>query len=183
VRAGRLPEERVAEAAARVAAVCRWAAPTDAGAGNGSVGLDAARRALESSAAVAAAGPVLVLELVPEANIAAGEARHGLGDLLPDAVTVQLREAPRDLAALIAQHDRRRLVLVVRDAARHPWQQVTVAAAAALRPDAIVVETGIPGPGLGGQPSIVTHGAGRASFVAAAEALGAGPSVFPLPMT
>ena len=171
VRSGRLAEERVAEAAERVAAVCRWASPTDAGAADRSVGAEAARRALELSGDVAVDGPILVLELVPEANIAAGEALHGLADLLPDAVAVQLREAPVDLAALLAQHDGRRLVLVARDAARHPWQQATVAAGAALRPDAIVVETGIPGRFPDGVASIVTYGAGRANLAAAAEAL------------
>jgi beta-N-acetylhexosaminidase len=171
VRSGRLAEERVADAAGRVEALCRWAAPTDAGAGNGSVGLEAARRALETSGDLAVGGPVLVLEFVPEANIAAGEAKHGLGDLLTDAVTLRLREAPRDLAALIAREQGRRLVLVLRDADRHPWQQATMAAAAALRPDAIVVETGIPGRGPGGLASIVTYGAGRANLAAAAEAL------------
>jgi beta-N-acetylhexosaminidase len=171
VRSGRLAEERVADAADRVAAVCRWAAPTDAGAGNGRVGLEAARRALEASGDVAVGGPVLVLELVPEANIAAGEALHGLADLLPDAAVVRLREAPSDVAALLEQHPGRRLVLVVRDAARHPWQRATVAAVAALRPDAIVVETGIPGRLQDGVASIVTHGAGRANLAAAAEAL------------
>jgi beta-N-acetylhexosaminidase len=176
VRAGRLQEERVAEAAERVAAVCRWASPTDAGAGNGSVGLDAARRALESSGSVTVAAPILVLELVPEANIAAGEAEHGLGDLLPGAVTLRFAAPPRDLAAVIAQYPDRRLVLVVRDAARHPWQQDIVAGAAALRPDAVVVETGIPG-GSNRLPSIVTYGAGRANLAAAAEALGGADSL------
>jgi beta-N-acetylhexosaminidase len=183
VRSGRLPEERLAEAAARVAAVCRWASPTDAGAGNDEVGLEAARRALEASGDLAGGGPFVVLELVPEANIAAGEAVHGLADLLPGAVTVRLREAPRDLAELVTEHEGRRLVLVARDAARHPWQQETVAAAAAIRPDAIVVETGIPRPGSDGLASIVTHGGGRANFAAAAEALGVGSSVFAPPMT
>jgi beta-N-acetylhexosaminidase len=171
VRAGRLAEERVAEAAERVAAVCRWASPTDGGAAGRSAGADAARRAREVSGSVAAGGPIVVLELVPEANIAAGEALHGLADLLPDAVAVQFREAPRDLAALLEQHDGRRLVLVVRDAARHPWQQVTVAAATSLRRDAIVVETGLPGRYSHGLASITTYGAGRANLAAAAEAL------------
>ena len=172
VRSGRLAEERVAEAAERVAAVCRRASPTAAGAAGREVGAEAARRALESSGEVAVAGPVLVVDLVPEANIAAGEALHGLADLLPDAVAVQLREAPRDLAALLAQHDGRRLVLVVRDAALHPWQQVTVAAATTLRPDAIVVETGLPGRYSIGSVSISTYGAGRVNLAAAAERLG-----------
>jgi beta-N-acetylhexosaminidase len=172
VRSGRLAEERLAEAATRVAALCRWASPTAAGAAGHNMGAEAARRAIESSGAVAlCGGPILVLELVPEANIAAGEALHGLADALPDSVAVQLREAPRDLAALLAEHEGRRLVLVARDASRHPWQEATVAAATALRPDVIVVETGIPGRPAVGIASIVTHGAGRANLAAAAEAL------------
>jgi beta-N-acetylhexosaminidase len=170
VRSGRLPEDRLAEAAERVAAVCRWASPTDRGAAGREAGAEAARRALVVSGEVAVAGPVLVLELVPEANIAAGEALHGLAELLPDAAAVQLREAPPDLGALLAQHAGRRLVLVVRDAARHAWQQETVAAAAALRPDVIVVETGLPGRRHDGVASIVTYGAGRANLAATAEA-------------
>jgi beta-N-acetylhexosaminidase len=173
VRTGRLAEERVAEAAGRVAALGRWASPTDVGAASRAAGAEAARRALRTSGAVTSAGPVLVLELVPEANIAAGEARHGLADVLPDAVGMRLEEAPRDLAALLSGHEGRRLVLVVRDAARHEWQRATVATATALRPDSIVVETGIPGSRPGVVASIVTHGAGRANLIAAAEALSA----------
>jgi len=171
VRSGRLGEERLAEAAERVAATCRWASPTDAGAAGREAGAEAARRALKVSSPVAVAGPVLVVELVPEANIAAGEALHGLGDLLPDAVTVQLRQAPPDLDVLLAQHEGRRLVLVVRDAARHAWQAATVAAAAALVSDVVVVETGLPGRMPAEVASIVTYGAGRANLAAAADAL------------
>jgi beta-N-acetylhexosaminidase len=171
VRSGRLAEERLAEAAGRVAALGRWTSRTDAAAPGRAVGAEAARRAVEVSGDVATTGPVLVLELVPEANIAAGEARHGLADVLPDAVAVRVQEAPRDLAALLAEHEGRRLVVVVRDAARHEWQQATVAGATALRRDAIVVETGIPGRRPQGVASIVTHGAGRANLAAAAEAL------------
>jgi beta-N-acetylhexosaminidase len=177
VLSGRLAEDRVAEAAARVTALCRWTSPTATGAADRTVGAEAARRALDVSGAVSVAGPVLVLELVPEANIAAGEALHGLADALPDALTVRLQAAPRDLASLLAEHEDRRLVLVVRDAARHAWQAKTVAAAAALRPNLVVVETGIPGR-REGAASLVTHGAGRANLVAAAEAL-AGVSFVP----
>ena len=46
-----------------------------------------------------------------------------------------------------------------------------MAAVATLRPDAIVVETGIPGRFPDGLASIVTYGAGRANLAAAAEAL------------
>ena len=83
---------------------------------------------------------------------------------------IQLREAPRDLAALLGEHAGRRVVVVARDAGRHAWQERTVAAIAALRPDLIVVETGLPS----GRPDagafIVTFGAGRANLEAMAAA-------------
>jgi beta-N-acetylhexosaminidase len=171
VRSGRLAEERLAEAAERVAALCRWASPTSAGAAGRSAGAEAARRALQLSGEAAAAGPILVLDLRPEANIAAGEATYGLADVAPDAVSVQLQEAPRDLAALLARHDGRRLVVVARDAGRHAWQEQALAEAAALRPDLVVVETGLPSGRPESWPTIFTFGAGRANLEAAAAVL------------
>ena len=170
VRSGRLTEERLAEAADRVAALGRWASPTSAGAAGREVGAEAARRALQVSGDVTIAGPILVLELIPEANIAAGEAEHRPGRRPPRC---RLGPAPRgagDLAAVLAEHDGRRLVVVTRDAARHAWQAETVAAAAALRPDLVVVETGIPGSRPEAGAFIATLGAGRANLEAMAAA-------------
>jgi beta-N-acetylhexosaminidase len=172
VRTGRLAEDRLAEAAGRVAGLCHWTSPTSIGAPGRSVGAEAARRALQVWGDVGVTGPILVLELVPEANIAAGEATHGPADVLPDAVSIQLREAAPDLAALLAQHEGSRLVVVARDAGRHAWQEQTVAEAAALRPDLILVETGVPGDPPNVAAFIVTRGAGRANLEAMAAATG-----------
>jgi beta-N-acetylhexosaminidase len=172
VHAGRLAEERVAEAADRVAALGRWASPTNVGAPGRDVGAEAARRALQVSGDIAIDSPILVLELLPEANIAAGEAMHGPADVLPDAVSVRLRGASDDLAAVLEGHDGRRLVVVARDAGRHAWQEQTIAAAAALRPDLVVVETGIPGSKPETGAFIATLGAGRANLEAMAAATG-----------
>jgi beta-N-acetylhexosaminidase len=60
---------------------------------------------------------------------------------------------------------------VTRDAGRHAWQEQTVAAAAALRPDLVVVETGLPGDRPEAGSVILTFGAGRANLEAAASAL------------
>ena len=171
VRSGRLDEERLGAAADRVAALAAWTSPTTEGAEGGAVGADAARRALARSEVPAVAGPVLVLQLVPEANIAAGEAEHGLADVLDDAVGVRLREAPPDLGSLLDEHDGRRLVVVTRDAPRHAWQREVVSAALGLRPDLVVVETGIPGEIHGAGNMVATYGAGRANLTAAAELL------------
>jgi beta-N-acetylhexosaminidase len=171
VRAGRLTEERLGEAAHRVAALGRWASPTGVGAAGREVGAEAAGRALRVSGDVAISGPILVLELVPEANIAAGDALHGPADVLADAVAVQLRDAPRDLAALLGEHEGRRVIVVARDAGRHAWQEQTVATAAALRPDLIVVETGLPSDPPDAGAFIATHGAGRANLEAMAAAM------------
>jgi beta-N-acetylhexosaminidase len=170
VRAGRLAEERVAAAAGRVAAAGRWASPTAAGAAGRASGAEAARRALVVTGRVGLGAPALVLDLAPEPNIAAGRFRHGLVDFLPGAVRVPLDSAPDDLEALVGRHPDRRLVLVLRDAARHEWQQATVRAALALRPDAIVVETGFSN-GAQGAGYVISSGAGRANLEAVADAL------------
>ncbi len=120
VRDGRLVEERLAEAAGRVEALADWADPTDEGAPGAEVGLEAARRAVRGRARAGT-----VVELAPPANIAAGDRpladiRVREGDPLPDVA------GP--------------VVLLLRDAARHPWQQRVAAAF----PEAILVETGMP---------------------------------------
>ena len=169
VRTGRLAEERLAEAATRIAGLASWTSPSEAGADGRGIGAEAAARAVRGAGTIA--GPVLVLDLVPEANIAAGEAEHGLADLLDDAVAVRLRERPADLTGLLDRHDGRRLVIVTRDAPRHAWQAELVAAAAAIRPDLVLVETGLPGD-MDMQPNtIATYGAGRANLAAAAAML------------
>jgi beta-N-acetylhexosaminidase len=69
-------------------------------------------------------------------------------------------------------------VLVVRDAHRHPWVAAALASTLAVRPDAIVVEMGVPMLVTGGV-HMATHGATRACGQAAAEVI-AGTSVVTL---
>jgi beta-N-acetylhexosaminidase len=103
-----------------------------------------------------------VLDLRPEASIAAGESQHGLGDVLSSATTIRLRKGdppPR-------LDGRQQVILVVRDAHRHAWQREL------FRPGAIVVETGYPA----WRPEdaaayVATYGAGRANLEALAEQL------------
>ena len=66
----------------------------------------------------------------------------------------------------------RPLVAVVRDAHRHPWVSRWLAAAAARRPDLVVVEMGWPGPvDLPGCCQVWTYGASRVAAEAAADLL------------
>jgi beta-N-acetylhexosaminidase len=160
VREGRLPEERVRDAAARVAETAAWASSPKPQRDR-AAGAEAARRALRVEGDPVVSGEPLVVELRPEATIAAGEARHGLGRIL-GTETLEVREG-RQLPPL---DDLGRVVVVLRDAHRHAWQRALVP------PGTIVVETGLPE---WRPPSarawIATHGAGRVNLEAAAELL------------
>jgi beta-N-acetylhexosaminidase len=160
VQDGRLPEDRLREAEGRMASLAQWASAPRPGRDR-EVGAEAARRALRVEGDTTLGGDPLVVELWPEASIAAGEARHGLGELL-GAETVRLREGDPP-----PQTDGRPLVLVLRDAHRHAWQRELVPG------DAVVVETGVP---VWRPPEsrayVATFGAGRANLEAVAEVLG-----------
>ena len=157
VQAGRLDEERLLEAAGRVAALAAWTSPRAAH--DREAGLQAARRALRVEGDLSLGGALVVVELWPAATIAAGEAHHGLGEIL-GAETIRLREGE----PLPPLGDG--VVFVVRDAHRHAWQRELVP------PGAVVVETGLPEwrpPGA--RAYVATYGAGRANLAAAAGLL------------
>jgi beta-N-acetylhexosaminidase len=65
----------------------------------------------------------------------------------------------------------RPLVLVVRDAHRRAWMSATLDRLLAARPDAVVVELGLPGPHPLGAVYVATHGAAKVCADAAAEVL------------
>ena len=145
----RVSEERLAEAARRVRRVAEWARvprPPDVDPG---AGREAARRALHVEGDVALDGPAEVVELAAQANIAAGSHAHSLTDVLPSTPGGQL-------------------VLVVRDAHRHPSMREAVDA----HPEAIVVETGIPDwRPAAARGFVATYGGSRASLEAVADIL------------
>jgi beta-N-acetylhexosaminidase len=178
VRAGRLDEGRLREAAERVSDAASWAArPAPDPRASRDVGATAARRALETDGAVALSRPALVVELSPRPSMAAGEAGRGLGESLrsrlPATEVIRLAAAPPDAARLLDDHASRQLVVALRDAHRHSWQRAaTESLLAAARRDAIVVETGLPGWRPSGAAAyLATHGAGRVNLDAAADAL------------
>jgi beta-N-acetylhexosaminidase len=171
VQTGRLPEERLREAASRVHALSSRVQGLSLDAATGDVGLEAARRALFVDGDVTLARPPLVVELLPEASIAAGEANHGLADALGSAELVRLRGEPLDPRALVEAHYGRQVVVVLRDAHRHIWQRVAAAGLLEAAPDAVLVEVGVPLWHPDGANYMATGGSGRVNFEAAAERL------------
>ncbi|MFG2038022.1 glycoside hydrolase family 3 protein [Dactylosporangium sp. NPDC048998] len=180
VRSGELSEERLADAAARVARLAAWsvAAPKlapDPRAGE--IGLSAARRALRITAPDATfplAGAPYVIEFQPQLNFAiAPETPWGLlaplAELVPATSGVRLTSQdglPDALRASVG----RPLVLVVRDPHRYPWMADSLQAFLAERQDAVVVEMGVPADPQG-DVHIATFGATAAAGRAVAELL------------
>ncbi|MEW1777719.1 glycoside hydrolase family 3 protein [Streptomyces sp. NPDC086777] len=190
VLAGGLPEERLAEASLRVREFAAWSAglnPAGAAVWDADgIGFTAARRAIRLTGAVRHALPLVnaphVVELVPTTHLAIGkETPWGvaapLGERLPGTTSVRVgreellsRAGTLETRAL-APAAGRPLVVVVRDAARHTWMAQALTELVAARPDAIVVEMGLPGTVAASAAQIFTHGATAASGVAAAEVL------------
>ncbi|MEV8126525.1 glycoside hydrolase family 3 N-terminal domain-containing protein [Streptomyces sp. NPDC085944] len=183
VRAGELPEERLADAAERVRALARWTTANRPGAqgsdiADGDVGLRAARRALRVTVAGESAPltePAYVAAFTPVANIAVGDetpwgVAAELGRLLPGTETGSFNGADAGREALAAAGSRR-IVAVVRDEHRHPWMAAALDVLLAARPDTIVVEMGVPRAEARGALHLATHGAARVCGRAAAEAV------------
>ena len=180
VRAGELPADRLAEAAGSVARLrARRAELAGAGAGDladaaGGVPYSAAARSLRIRGDVALApGPVEVVVLDPAPNRAAGRLPWHPGDPLVaarpgSALRVLGAEAP---GSLPLPANGRGLLLVVRDLHRHPAAGESVAAALAARPDAVVVEFGMPVLDPGGRGWVGTGGASAASVRAVVRLL------------
>ncbi|RSS64796.1 glycoside hydrolase family 3 protein [Streptomyces sp. WAC07061] len=180
VREGVLPEERLADAAARVRALADWTlrsrpdAPRE-GSGASGIGLTAARRAVAVSGKAAPVTAPYVATLAPVANIA-------VGDETPWGVAAELAELlpgtgsgvyPEGCAAadVLADAGERTVVAVVRDAHRHPWMTAILDALVAARPDTVVVEMGLPRAEPRGALYVATHGASRVCGRAAAEVI------------
>jgi beta-N-acetylhexosaminidase len=175
VAAGRLGAGRLAKAAQAVAEAVPSAALDDH-VPDDRVGAAAARDAARAVGNVSLRSPPLIVELVPEPTIAAGLMAHSLGAEIAgrwtEADVIQLHEPPADAAEVVRGARNRPLVVVLRDALRHEWQQSAASELVALRPDAVIVEIGLPGwmPDSTGA-FIETYGAGRVNLEAAADLL------------
>ncbi|MGH3171596.1 MAG: glycoside hydrolase family 3 protein [Trebonia sp.] len=200
VRSGELPGSRLEEAATRVAGLrARLAAQRADGAGGtgpdsgdspgvtgrdvtgpakDQVGLVAARRALRLTGPRPRLSDPVVVEVEPIVNMAAGHAHWGLTGWVPAENLRRIASSPDPVAAatatLKAATDRS-LVLAVRDAHRSAATQALVTSVLAERPDAVLVEMGLPywqPPAGTYQSYLATFGASRANTRAAAEILG-----------
>jgi beta-N-acetylhexosaminidase len=103
-------------------------------------------------------------------NIAVGPVPWGFAPWAPDALPVDAETA--DPGDLLARATGRPLVVVVRDAHRYPAHRELVSALVTARPDAVVVEMGLPVWRPASSAYVATHGATRANARAAAEVLG-----------
>ncbi|MFB7662936.1 glycoside hydrolase family 3 protein [Kitasatospora sp. NPDC056138] len=187
VRAGRLTEERLADAAQRVRGLGSWArieAQGELAEPDLAIGLRAARRALRvvrapGAAAAAVTERPYVASFSPQANIAVGdETPWGVAGMLaarfPGTRTARFGpdvELDEVAARVLAGAADRRLVLVVRDAHRHPWMSAALDRLVSARPDALVVEMGVPQAVPVGALHVATHGAARVCGLAAVEVL------------
>ncbi|MFE9771677.1 glycoside hydrolase family 3 protein [Streptomyces sp. NPDC005931] len=189
---GRLPEQRLARAAERVRGFAAWSAglrhdaavPDD----TAGIGLTAARRAVrvhhkpDTDAEFPLTGTAHVVELSPGTAVAVDRGTpwgvaEPLKELRPGTTSVRIGEGELqggdqvlDRLAL-APAAGRPLVVVVRDAARHGWMTRALAGLVRRRPDALVVEMGVPAGSRPGAVYLATHGATRVSGIAAAEVL------------
>jgi beta-N-acetylhexosaminidase len=179
VAAGELSLARLEEAAARVEALLSWigSAPDDSFRSGSDPGLEAARRAARGHGAALAAPPVVV-ELRATPNLAVGEAYWDLAEPLralgrdPVAVLRLTDDEPGRLSAVLDAAHGHPLVVVGRDVPREPWQRAAWRVLSRHRPDAVLVELGLPRPDvLTGERLVLVGGAARPNLQVAAEIL------------
>ncbi|WP_160049903.1 MULTISPECIES: glycoside hydrolase family 3 protein [unclassified Nocardiopsis] len=180
VREGRLPAERLEEAAARNADLRAWirssaarrsaATGADGVPGTDGVGLAGARRAVRVAGDLPPLSDPYVVEVDAPAGMAVGEVPWGLGPWFPDVERVSPEPGHAD--RLLEGARGRDLVVVVRDAHRYQGARALVSRLLRARPEAVVVEMGLPiwRPDCGAHVS--TYGAAHVNGLSAAELLG-----------
>ena len=170
--------DRLHEAAGRIDALARWrvAQPAPAEAPDREVGLAAARKALRVDGNVRVGDDVVVVQLIPQSSMASGVIPWGVAEPLAGrgarVTKFEHRDGPIDLAPIVRAAGGRGLVLTVRNLHRHEWQQHAAGALLDARPDAVVVEMGLPAcRPAGASAYIATSGAARVCAIAAAEVM------------
>ena len=113
----------------------------------------------------------LVIEVDTPPTIAVGDVPWGVGPWLPQAEIIRVKPADADVPVLLAKATHRSLVLVIKDAHRNEASRELVSALVAARPDATVIEMGLPIWRPDSAAYIATYGAARANAQAAVELL------------
>ncbi|WP_243708308.1 glycoside hydrolase family 3 protein [Actinomadura sp. GC306] len=171
VRAGRLPQERLRDAAERTGRLREWLAGHSRAAVDRAAGLEGARRAVRVRGALPGwNGPPLVVETESAGNIAVGPTPWGLHPWAPDAVRADGADGTAE--RVLKDAAGRGLVVVLRDAHRHAGQRALTTALLTARPDTVVVEMGLPVWRPESAVYVATYGAAAANAQAAAELLG-----------
>jgi len=194
-RDGSLPLERLEESAARVARFRAMLAGKRLPAAGGHagaapalrpderVGLAAARRALRATGLPARVASPVVIEIAAPWNVAVGSVPWGLAPWLPAGSVVRVPpagargartvpETARTVSEAVGRAAGRSVIAVVRNAHRDPSARALISQLLAARPDAIVVEMGLPVWRPPARAYLATYGASRISGQAAAEMLG-----------
>jgi beta-N-acetylhexosaminidase len=176
VKHGRLPKRRLAEAARRVDALFSRRPRRSNEHPGREIGLDAARRAVWREGAVAVGDEAAVLRFEAPPSIAAGTVPWGLAAPLASqgvhVTAIDVDPAAHDLDVLVGRSGGKGLVLVVRDLHRRPAQVELIERLLARRPDAVLVEMGVPRcRPAAAKAYLATHGSARVCGEAAAEVL------------
>ncbi|GIH77662.1 glycoside hydrolase family 3 protein [Planobispora longispora] len=173
VRDGSLPLSRLEEAAEHVSRLRAWfGEPRQVANGENVIGLTAARRAVSLTGSAAPLVNPLVVEIDTPPTIAVGDVPWGFAPWLSRAEIVRVKPETADVPGLLEGAVGRSLVIVVKDAHRYESSQTVVSALLAARPDATVVEMGLPIWRPEAAAYLATYGAARANAQAAAELLG-----------
>jgi beta-N-acetylhexosaminidase len=174
VHAGRLTEERIAEAAARNAPL--GTLPTTAPGPDARValGIAAARRALRVEGSPRMG---FVVQLEPPATVAVGEVPWGLAPHLSTVMRLSatVDDAVAAAARVLSHAGAQPVVVVSRDTHRHPWARAVVQELAARHPAVTLVEMGWPSSWrpTGLLSYVASYGAAAANGRAVAELMGA----------
>lgn len=177
VASGRLPQQRVFEAAERVATLSRGVAALRAAAPS-----ERPEPPELTAAGFTIAGPLpalaapLLVRLDSPDNIAAGDTVWGLADHLADEIsaafpgaTITTLHRPFDLTPVLQSEGP--VVVQGRDLGRVPQLTAAVADIRAARPDALIVELGWPDPSAKVRPDVITYCGGRGTMLALLRAL------------
>ncbi len=174
VHEGRLPLRRLEEAASRNAELRTWiresAALRENTVRSEDVGLDGARRALRVEGDLPSLKDPYVVEVEAPAGMAVGEVPWGLRSWFADVERVSPDAAHAD--RLVEAARGRDLVVVVRDAHRYPGARALVRRLLNARPEAVVVEMGLPIWRPDCAAHVSTYGAAHVNGLSAAELLG-----------